>query len=159
MKSWKRKGIKSIWKANNDTDKQIMNTDDTDNTEIRRNSLIYEDLTYKINGVIFNVHTELGPYAREKQYVDLAFTRLKEKGLIVEKEKPIGDSGNILDLIVEHKVILEFKAKRILTKEDYYQTQRYLQHTGLRLALLVNFRTKYVRPKRIVKIDNWKDKK
>lgn len=53
--------------------------------------------------------------------------------------------------------MLEFKAKRILTKEDYYQTQRYLQQTGYKLAILVNFRGKYIKPKRIVKIDNWKD--
>ena len=73
-----------------------------------------------------------------------------------EQQVTIGDSGNIVDGIVEKKVIMEYKAKRILTKEDYYRTQRYLQETGLQLAILVNFRDKYIKPKRIVKIDNWK---
>jgi GxxExxY protein len=67
----------------------------------------------------------------------------------------VGNSGNIVDGIVEEKVLLEFKAKRILTKEDYYQTQRYLQETRLKLAILVNFRDKYIKPKRIVRIEGW----
>lgn len=69
----------------------------------------------------------------------------------------IGDSSNIVDGIVDKKIIVEFKAKRIITKEDYYQTQRYLQETGLKLAILVNFRDKYIKPKRIVRIQNWKN--
>lgn len=67
----------------------------------------------------------------------------------------IGDSGNIVDGIVDGKVLLEFIAKRIVTKDDYYQTQRYLQETGLLLGILVNFRDKYIKPKRIVKITSW----
>ena len=47
--------------------------------------------------------------------------------------------------------MLEFKAKNS-DKEDYYQTQRYLQQTGYKLAILVNFRGKYIKPKRIVKM-------
>ncbi len=61
-----------------------------------------------------------------------------------------------MDLVIEDKVALEFKAKRILTKEDYYQMQRYLQESGLKLGILVNFRDKLIRPKRVVRIDNWK---
>ena len=133
-----------------------MNTDETDNTDFKKGTLFYEDLTFAINGVLFSTHNELGQYAREKQYSDVAERLFKEKGIKVEREKSIGDSGNILDFIVENKVILEFKAKRIITKEDYYQVQRYLQETGLKLAIIVNFRDKYIRPKRIVKIDKWK---
>lgn len=79
----------------------------------------------------------------------------REKGIGFEREIKIGDSNNIIDGIVEHKVALEFKAKRILTKEDYYQMQRYLQESGLKLGILVNFRDKYIKPRRIVRIDNW----
>lgn len=61
-----------------------------------------------------------------------------------------------MDLVVDDKVALEFKAKRILTKEDYYQMQRYLQESHLKLGMLVNFRDKLIKPKRIVKIDSWK---
>lgn len=63
------------------------------------------------------------------------------------------NGGNILDFVINNKIILELKAKDILTKEDYFQTQRYLQFLKLRLALLVNFRNKYLKPKRIVLIE------
>ncbi|MBI5530098.1 MAG: GxxExxY protein [Candidatus Doudnabacteria bacterium] len=134
-----------------------MNTDNTDNTDVGKHGLLYEDLTFAINGILFSVHNELGQYAREKQYGDVLERICKEKNIAYDREKVIGNSGNTLDFVIANKVILELKAKRIVTKEDYYQTQRYLQETGLRLAILVNFRDKVLRPKRIVKIDNWKN--
>lgn len=134
-----------------------MNTDETDNTDIGKHGLLYENLTFVINGALYATHNELGQYAREKQYGDVFEKICKEKGILFEREKRIGDSGNILDFLIANKVVLEFKAKRIVTKEDYYQTQRYLQESGIRLAILVNFRDKVLRPKRIIKIDNWKN--
>ncbi len=135
-----------------------MGTDDTDNTDIkpRERKLIYEDLTFDINGVLFAAHNEVGPYAREKQYVEVVKRLFKEKGIGFETEVRIGDSNNIADGIVKGLVLLEFKAKRLLTKDVYYQVQRYLQESGLKLGILVNFRDKYIKPKRIVRIDNWK---
>lgn len=118
-----------------------------------KQELIYGGLTYEINKVIFSVHNEIGPYGREKQYSDLAVLKFKDLGIKFVREVRVGTSGNIVDGIVDDKVLLEFKAKRILTKEDYYQTQRYLQESKLRLAILVNFRDRYVKPRRIVRID------
>lgn len=135
-----------------------MNTDDTDDTDNKhgKRELIHGDLTYKINGILFSAHNEIGPYGREKQYAEAVKRLCKERGLLFEEEVRIGDSQNIVDGIVEKSVLLEFKAKRILTKDDYNQVQRYLQETGLRIGILINFRDKYIKPKRIVRIDNWK---
>lgn len=133
-----------------------IDANDTNNTNVVNQELIYKDLSYAITGVLFSTHNELGPYAREKQYSDVAERIFKEKAIQCRREQRVGDSGNTLDLVVADKIALEFKAKRILTKEDYYQTQRYLQETGLKLGLLVNFRDKYIKPKRIVRIENWK---
>ena len=133
-----------------------MYTDDTDNTDAKAHELLYENLTYAIRGVLYSAHNELGPYAREKQYGDVFERIFKEKSIGFLREVRVGNSNNTMDGIVEGKVVLEFKAKRIITKEDYFQTQRYLQESGLRLAILVNFRDKYIKPKRIVRIDNWK---
>lgn len=56
----------------------------------------------------------------------------------------------ICDFIVDGKIILEFKAKNFITKEDYYQVKRYLVTLNLQLAILVNFRQKRIIPKRIL---------
>ncbi len=133
-----------------------MNTDDTDNTDRKSHDLIHKELTFLINGVLFSTHNELSQYAREKQYGDAVERLFKEKGINYHREVRIGNSGNTMDFVVKNLVGLELKAKRILIKEDYFQTQRYLQETGLQLAVLVNFRDKFIKPKRIVKIDRWK---
>lgn len=133
-----------------------MNTNDTDNTDFNKEGLFFEELTYVINGVLFSAHNEQGQYAKEKQYGDVIARIFKEKNIKFEREKHIGDLGNILDFVIENKVVLELKAKRLITKEDYYQVQRYLQETGLKIAIIVNFRDKYIKPRRVVKIDNWK---
>lgn len=130
-----------------------MNTNYTNNTN---NKLIHPELSYVLTGILFAAHNELGPYAREKQYGDLIEKKLKTTNILYKRELTIGDSNNIIDFLIDNKIILEIKAKRILIKEDYYQTQRYLQETKIKLALLVNFRNKYLKPTRIVRIDNYK---
>ncbi|MDP3725798.1 MAG: GxxExxY protein [bacterium] len=121
--------------------------------------LLYPELSYTLTGVCFSVHNELGSYAREKQYGDLIELKLKESSISYQRECRISDSSNIIDFIIDNKILLELKAKRILAKTDYYQTQRYLQETRLKLALLVNFRNKFIKPVRIVRIDTENKKK
>jgi GxxExxY protein len=133
-----------------------MNTNDTNNANNMNNAngkVIYPELSYKITGICFNVHNELGRYAREKQYADKIEKQLKGEGVFYKRELIIGDSNNILDFLIEDKIILELKAKRLLTKEDYYQLQRYLQESGIKLGMLVNFRNRYIKPVRIIRID------
>jgi len=126
-----------------------MRANDTNNT----NKIIYPELSYIIIGICFEVHNELGRYAREKQYGNLIEDKLKNIKIPYKKELIIGDSGNIVDFLVDDKIVFELKAKRILTKDDYYQTQRYLQNLNIKLGILVNFRDKFLAPKRIVRID------
>jgi len=51
------------------------------------------------------------------------------------------------------------KAKPLILKNDYYQTQRYLQALNIKLALLINFRNRYLKPIRVIKIDTGAKKK
>ena len=46
--------------------------------------------------------------------------------------------------------MLELKSKRLITKDDYYQTQRYLVALGKELGILANFRQRYLTPKRVL---------
>lgn len=128
-----------------------MNTNKSDNPE-----LIYPELSYEITGICFSAHNALGQYAREKQYGDVVEGKLKEKNIPYKRELAISSSGNIVDFLIDGKIILELKSVRILTRDIYEQVQRYLQESNMRLGLLVNFRNKYIKPVRIVKIDSWK---
>jgi len=123
------------------------------NAKNKSTKVIYPELSYILTGVCFSAHNELGRYAREKQYSNFIEKKLKESNVLFKRECSVGDSGNIIDFVVDDKIALELKAKRLLSKEDYFQTQRYLQESKLKLGLLVNFRPKYIKPERIVRID------
>ncbi len=103
---------------------------------------------------MFSAHNELGSYAREKQYGDLIEKKLKGIGLVYKRECKIGESNNVVDFIINNKIVLELKAKRIFIKDDYYQIPRYLQESNIKLGILVNFRNKYIKPIRIVRIES-----
>lgn len=115
--------------------------------------IIYSELSYTLVGVFYTAHDEVGLYGREKQYGDIVERELTRKKIPFRREVFIGNSGNITDFIVDDKIVVELKSKRVFTSGDYGQIQRYLQMTGLKLGLLVNFRDKYLKPERIVKID------
>jgi len=127
--------------------------------------LIFPELSYEIGGILFKAHNELGRFLNEKQYADAVEKFFKEEKIKYEREKelPISFDGeykgrNKVDFIIENKIILELKSKRVLPREDYYQVRRYLEAANLKLGLLVNFRDKYLKPKRVlnsrVKISN-----
>lgn len=119
-----------------------------------KNDFLYGDLTYRINGILIEIHKELGPYAREKQVCDLLEVKFIERGVNYQREVRIGDSGNIVDFIVEGKVILELKTRPFLIQEHYDQVKRYLSQTNLMLGLLVNFRSQRLQIKRVLNPGN-----
>lgn len=115
--------------------------------------LLYPELSYDLVGLCYATHNEIGGFAREKQYADAFERKLRTACIKFEREFPIGDTGNTVDFFREGKIILEFKAKRFLTPEDFVQTQRYLQTTGIKLGIVVNFGARYVRSERVILIE------
>lgn len=126
----------------------------------KKQKIIYPELSYKLVGILFEIHNEIGRYAREKQYQDVFEIKLRERKIPYVREKILSVSPDIplkdnkVDFCIANKIILEFKAKRILTKDDYFQVKRYLEAAGLPLGILVNFRAKYLNPKRILNSKN-----
>ena len=115
--------------------------------------IIHKELSYLLFGIFYKTHDVLGRFSREKQYCDLIEKFLKEKGILYEREKKLsfaGDDRHRADFIVDGKVIIEVKAKSFVGREEYYQLLRYLELAKLKLGVLVNFRQKYLRPKRIL---------
>lgn len=119
--------------------------------------VIYPELSYQLTGILFEVHNILGRFCNEKQYGDAIENYLKKNKISYEREYVLPPSfeselegRNKLDFIVEGKIVLEIKAKRIIEKSDYYQTVRYLKAVNKKLGLLVNFRDKLIKPRRIL---------
>ena len=104
------------------------------------------ELTYQINGAIFEVNRELGAGFLEKVYENALLIELANKGLEAENQVPIkvGYKGKEVgeyyaDIVVEHQVILEVKAVDSLQKVHEAQLLNYLKATGYKIGLLVNF--------------------
>jgi GxxExxY protein len=117
--------------------------------------IILKELSYKINGICFKVHNNLGRFCSERQYSDKLEKLLKENNFNYKREFEISKlvdspSGNRPDFIIENKIILDAKAKKFITKEDYYQMMRYLEASNFQLGLIVNFRNTYLKPKRVI---------
>lgn len=78
---------------------------------------------------------------------EISFKR--EEALPIEK---IEDKfTNKADFVINDKLLIELKAKPFVTNEDYAQTHRYLDASGLKLGIVVNFRNKYLKPIRIIR--------
>lgn len=122
-------------------------------SRIDNDKVIHAELSYRLNGIFFCVHNKLGRFLKERQYADAIETRLQETGMGYKREKKIqaGDINfGLPDFVIEDKIVVELKAKKFVTKEDYYQLLIYLKSKNFKLGLIVNFRNTYLRPKRIV---------
>jgi len=118
-----------------------------------KDKIIQKELSYKIVGIFFKAHKELGRYCREKQYGDLLEKLFKENNIKYEREKPItveGRKSSFIDFCVESSLLLDIKCKPFITREDYYQMRRYLELCNLELGMIVNFKQRYLKPKRIL---------
>ena len=100
-----------------------------------------------IIGCAINVHKQLGPGLLESAYQECLYYELIEKGLKVEKEKPMPivyrnvklDHGYRIDLLVENKVVIELKTVESLTDVHTAQVLTYLKLGNYKLGLLLNF--------------------
>lgn len=122
--------------------------------------LIYSELSYRLTGLFFKVHNDLGRFCTEKQYADVLESLLKEAGIFYQREhnfskkiegvKDTVIKGIIPDFIIDNIMVVDLKAKKFITKEDYNQMQKYLQLLNLKLGLIVNFRNTYLKAKRVI---------
>ncbi len=115
--------------------------------------ILHAQLSYELTGICFDIQNKHGRFLREKQYADALELVLKEKQITYKREFEIPDApvkGNRFDFLIDDKIIIDVKAKKFITKEDYFQMQRYLSGSNLELGLIVNFRSTYLKPKRVL---------
>jgi GxxExxY protein len=118
------------------------------------NSMELNEITYKINGAIFEVNRTLGTGFMESVYEKALMVELKSAGLKAKNQVPIkvrykGEIvGDFLaDIIVEDAIILELKVVEKLQKIHEAQLMNYLKATEMKIGLLVNF----THPKAVIK--------
>jgi len=116
-----------------------------------------DELSYAIIGAIFEVNHVLGPGFLEKVYENALCVELEKRGLNAQAQCPVqvkykgqivGDY--IADIVVENKVVLELKTVDDLTSVHIAQLLNYLQATRMPLGLLVNFKDKKAKIRRVV---------
>jgi GxxExxY protein len=104
-------------------------------------------ITEAIIGAAITVHKALGPGLLESAYEACTAYELAERGLKIERQKPLPliykqahlDCGYRVDLLVEDKVIVEIKAVDQLLPIHQAQLLSYLKLSGCKLGLLINF--------------------
>ncbi|HEY4512473.1 MAG TPA: GxxExxY protein [Candidatus Paceibacterota bacterium] len=130
------------------------------NNTNKKEKIVHKDLSYTITGLLFEVHNSLDRFCRERQYADMFETLLKKASIRYEREKALPVTSlenqltNIVDFNIEDKILIDVKAKPTVTKEDYYQMNRYLNASGNKLGLIVNFRNRYLKPIRVIRLNS-----
>ena len=104
------------------------------------------DLCHPIVGIFYSVYNELGYGFLEAVYEEALSIGMSEAGLSIGRQiaTPIWFRGRTIgeykaDLIVNHHVVLELKAARVLDASHEAQILNYLRATDIEVGLLRNF--------------------
>ncbi|MEI7668996.1 MAG: GxxExxY protein [Pseudomonadota bacterium] len=109
-----------------------------------------KDLSSSILKCAYAVHTELGPGLLESAYEEcfayellkssLNFSRQQALPLVYKEIKM--DAGYRVDLLIEHKIIVEIKSIEALNDVHVAQVITYLKLSGCKVGFLINFNVK-----------------
>lgn len=106
-----------------------------------------EEISAEVVDAAFHLHKDLGPGLLESVYEVVLAKMLEQRGLTVERQKPIPihyagirfDEGFRADLIVEGGLLIELKSVENLAAVHGKQVLTYLRLLDLPLGLLINF--------------------
>src|SRR3989344_6924676 len=119
--------------------------------------IVYPELSYKIMGILFQVHTELGNRYQEKYYQRAIEEALKMHKISFKKELPVDLMFNnrkigkyLLDFLIEDCIVLKIKTVPHFLPRDFKQLLAYLIANNLELGILANFRTDRLSYRRIL---------
>ncbi len=106
-----------------------------------------EILASKVVDTALSIHIDVGPGLLESVYEQLLANRLRQQGLTVDRQLPVGAKIDGLDfpdafridLLVEGKLLVEIKSIEKHAPIHAKQTLTYLRLMQLPLGLLINF--------------------
>jgi len=120
--------------------------------------ILHKDLSYRITGILFDIHNKLGRFCKHNQYCEAFEILLKENNIKFQREieipiefNGIKLTGNILDFLIESSIVLDVKCKKDITIKDYVQMKRYLIASNKELGMIVNFSETVLKSKRILR--------
>jgi len=106
-----------------------------------------EEISEVVVDTAFHLHRDLGPGLLETVYEAVLEKVLKDKGLSVERQKPVRieyaglsfDEGFRADLVIENTLIIELKSVEKIAPVHTKQLLTYLRLLDLPVGLLINF--------------------
>lgn len=112
--------------------------------------LVLEDETYAIRGAAIEVHKQLGSGFLEAVYQEAMEIELSIRAVPFEAQKGLKifykdqelKKRYVPDLICFGQVVVELKAIKQITDEDRAQLLNYLNATGMKVGLIINFGSK-----------------
>ena len=120
-------------------------------------SLLYEEETFKVLGLLFEVHNNLGKGFSEIVYKDALEIEFENQNIPFEREKvySVHYKGHILkhkfyaDFVVYDKIILEIKCCEAFHDRHISQCLNYLKVSKNKVAILANFNNSSLEYRRI----------
>ncbi|MFI5219358.1 MAG: GxxExxY protein [Bacteroidia bacterium] len=129
-------------------------------TILKRDDLVYPELSFKLVGYAFEVFNELGYGHHEKHYQKAFAILLKQNNHIFEEQKyyNLKFKGEIigksfLDFEIEDKVVVELKKDALFSNKRIEQVLEYLKESEKKLAILISFSSQGVKSKRLINFD------
>jgi GxxExxY protein len=109
--------------------------------------MLYAAEVFRIQGAVFDVNREMGAGFLEAVYQECLALEFAARDIPFARSKPLALAykGQILrqtyvpDFVCFDRIIVELKATRDIAPEHRAQVLNYLNATGLRLGLLINF--------------------
>ncbi len=124
---------------------------------VRRRDLLYPELSFEINGVLFKVFKYLGGGHKESYFQRAVAVGLKNRGIEFKEQYyvPVKFEDEIvgkyfLDFLIGDKIILELKRGKFIPAHIINQTKEYLEVTKCKLAIIGCFTHTGVVIKRII---------
>jgi GxxExxY protein len=115
--------------------------------------LYHEELTGKIIASAIEVHRHLGPGLLESAYEECFCHELKLQSVVFDRQKPLPleykgiklDCGYRMDIVADGKAVVEIKCVERILPIHEAQLLTYLKLSGLRVGLIVNFHTRFIK--------------
>ena len=116
----------------------------------------HQELTGRVIAAAMKVHRTLRPGLDEKLYENALVIELRKAGMRVEQQRafPVHYDGQLIgtlvpDLIVDDVLVVDPKVAECFNDAHIAQMLGYLNITGLKLALLLNFKHGKLQVKRV----------